>query len=73
MFRRAFAVSAFFVFISFLAGAQTVKVSGTVKDAGDKPLDVASVSVYNSNIGTYTDKDGHYTLDVPADTNLVTV
>ena len=46
---------------------QERKVSGTVKDANGEPIIGANVTVKgDSSIGTITDIDGRFTLDVPA-------
>lgn len=69
-------IPAFFIillFCSFIGAAQTVKLRGIVKDNNDKAMDVVTVSVLNSGIGTTTNRDGAYTLDVPADAHLTIV
>ena len=49
------------------APKQERKVSGTVKDANGEPIIGANVTVKgDSSIGTITDIDGRFTLDVPA-------
>lgn len=50
-----------------LAGAQTT-VNGTVIDAEDEsPLPGVNVRVQNTQIGTLTDPDGQFTIDLPED------
>ena len=50
--------------------ALTQDISGTVRDAGTGgPLVGATVRVKGMNIGTYTDKDGQYKLNVPEGTH----
>ncbi len=51
--------------------AQNVKVSGTVTDNTGEPLIGVYVLVEGTTTGTSTDFDGKYTLDVPANANLV--
>ncbi len=51
--------------------AQNVKVSGTVKDNAGEPLIGVYVLVEGTTTGTSTDFDGKYTLDAPANANLV--
>ena len=52
--------------------AQTTNISGTVTDEKGEPLIGVGVLVEGTTLGTVTDLDGHYTLDVPADAvNLV--
>ena len=45
--------------------AQSVKVSGVVKTSGQEPLVSVSVKVKNSQIGTMTDANGRFSLEVP--------
>lgn len=51
--------------------AQNVKVSGTVSDKTGEPLIGVYVLVEGTTTGTSTDFDGKYTLEVPANANLV--
>ena len=51
--------------------AQNVKVSGTVNDKTGEPLIGVYVLVEGTTTGTSTDFDGKYTLDAPANANLV--
>lgn len=44
--------------------ADNVRISGKVIDAGDQPIEFATVRVANSAIGTNTDLKGNYTLTV---------
>ena len=54
--------------------AQSVKVTGTVTSADDgMPLAGASVLVPGTNIGTATDFDGKFSLDVPQSTKKLTI
>ena len=50
--------------------AQTLKVQGTVTDQTG-PIIGASVQVKNSTIGTVTDLNGHYSINVSPDATLV--
>ena len=55
-----------------LAQAQTLRVSGTVTGAEDgMPLPGVSVIVKGTTIGTATDMDGKYTLNVPSDAQVL--
>lgn len=67
-----FLVSVVFVGINFLQ-AQTVQVTGTVTSSEDGlPVPGASVLVKGTTIGTSTDLDGKYSINVPEDaTTLV--
>ncbi len=51
--------------------AQKITVSGTVTDSQGEPLIGASVIEQGSNVGVATDIDGHFTLSVKSDANLV--
>ena len=73
MLRKLSALAVLMFCCSFFAAAQTVKVGGIVKDAQGKPIDVVNVSVLNSNLGTNTNRDGRYLLEVPADTQLTII
>lgn len=48
----------------------TVKVTGTVKDANGEPIIGANVKVVGSPTGVITDLDGNFTLNVPAGSKL---
>ena len=51
--------------------AQTVQVSGTVTSSDDgQPLPGVSVSVKGAAIGTTTNVEGKYSIDVPSDASL---
>ncbi|XZF12443.1 TonB-dependent receptor [Chitinophagaceae bacterium MMS25-I14] len=65
----------FFCFTSLFADAQSSMgtISGTVKDDNGKPLDIATVAVSGSGIGTRTGQDGKYELEIPAGKNLTVV
>ena len=53
------------------AYAQARVVSGTVKDQNGETIISASVVVKGTTLGTVTDFDGNYTLDVPADAKVL--
>lgn len=54
---------AFFLFCSALAGAQTARLTGTVKDAETgEALPFCSVFINNTTVSTATDMQGNYTL-----------
>ena len=57
--------------LSLGAWAQNVKVSGTVKDNAGEPLIGVYVLVQGTTTGTATDIDGTYSLEAPANANLV--
>jgi TonB-linked SusC/RagA family outer membrane protein len=52
-------------------GAQTLNVSGTVRDGKSEPLAGVSVVVKGSTVGVSTDASGGYTISAPADGTLV--
>ena len=53
------------------AVAQNVSVSGTVTDAGNEPLPGVNVQVKGTSIGTATDIDGKFTLQVPGSQSVL--
>lgn len=60
-----------FLCFPFHAFSQSVGVSGTVVDENNVPIPGATVlSVDNSTVGTSTDFDGKYTLEVPSGGSL---
>ena len=48
-------------------------ISGVVKDEEDMPLIGASVTIKGSNVGTVTDLDGNFSLDVSDDTETLVI
>src|SRR4029079_4981929 len=69
----ALAVSIFLFAIQFSAKAQSGTIKGSVKDADGNFLPGASVSVQHSKIGTVTDQNGNYLLNVPAGSRTIVV
>jgi hypothetical protein len=55
---------------SFVATAQMATISGYVKDDRDTALDLVTVAIKNSAIGTSTDREGHYKLEIKAGRNI---
>ncbi|MGN8070386.1 SusC/RagA family TonB-linked outer membrane protein [Mucilaginibacter sp. 22184] len=56
------------------AYAQTRKITGTVKDAGDgSALPGVSVSIKGTSIGTQTDGNGNFSINVPAGKQILTL
>ena len=54
------------------AGAQNISVSGNVTDASTgEPVPFASVHLEGTMIGTSTDHEGHYHIEVPHDGFLI--
>ncbi|MFT4153192.1 SusC/RagA family TonB-linked outer membrane protein [Parafilimonas sp.] len=60
----------FSLFASYSLNAQTVTVTGKVT-LGDSTLENVSVQVKNSAVGTVTDAEGNYRINVPANGVLV--
>ena len=62
----------FMAFISVQVYAQDVKISGTViADADKYPIIGANIVVKGTTIGTVTDADGNFSLDVPQNSTIV--
>lgn len=66
----------FFIMLALLmqiaAGAQNISVSGNVTDASTgEPVPFASVHLEGTMIGTSTDHEGHYHIEVPHDGLLI--
>ena len=62
-----------FLLLSLVSFAQKTTISGVVsdKDLKGEPLPFANVSIKGKSIGTTTDIDGKYTLEVPAGSHIV--
>ena len=64
-------LSLLLLFISVQVYAQDVKVSGTVIAEADKfPIIGANIVVKGTTIGTVTDIDGNFSLDVPQNSTI---
>ena len=57
--------------LSWQSWAQTRSISGSVTDQNGMPLPGVTVQIKESNSGTITDFDGHFTLTVPNDSGAV--
>lgn len=68
MVKRLSIISLFILLFSFSGDllAQKVKVSGTVTDFDNKPLDFVNVSVDGSSLGSFTNSKGQYQVMVNA-------
>src|SRR3954471_18216480 len=64
--RKLFLLGAIALLLSPIVVAQTKIITGTVTDEKGLPLPNVSVVIKNSNVGTTTDMNGHYRLEVPA-------
>lgn len=71
MNRKAWIVTLMVLMLSFPALAQKITVSGTVTDNTGEPLIGASVLAKGSQVGTATDFDGNYRLEVAPNATLV--
>jgi len=56
---------------SALAQAQTINISGKVTDATGEPLPGVSLVVEGTTIGTISDLDGVFTLDIPSEAKFL--
>ena len=72
MKKRIFTL-AILIFSGLLLSAQTATISGVIKGADEEALIGASVLVKNTSIGTITDTDGSYMLQVEAGTYTLKV
>ena len=70
---RLSALLAAILLCSLPASAQTRRISGNVTDEGSEPLVGASVIASGTTVGTSTDIDGNFTLELPASSSAITV
>ena len=70
MLIKRFVVFLFSIFLFLNGFAQKATISGIISDSFNHPLFGASVSVYGKPLGTTTDEDGKYSLDVPINISL---
>ena len=66
--KRPLLIFTLFLFSSVLLQAQ-ISVTGTVTNEEGEPLIGASVVIENSAVGTITDYDGAFTIEVPSETS----
>lgn len=60
--------------VSLVKPDSLVKISGIIKDRNDKlPVQAVAVSIKNSNITTFTDNEGSFTIEVPSGKDEVTI
>lgn len=52
---------------------QQVQITGTVTDASGMPLPGANITVKGTSVGTTTDIDGNFSLEVPDDAEIIVV
>jgi hypothetical protein len=58
----------FIISINFgVSLSQQTHFKGVVTDSTDKPIETVSISVLNTTTGTYSDKLGNFSLNLPAD------
>jgi hypothetical protein len=48
-------------------------LTGTITDTTGSPIIMANIAIQGTRLGTYTDKNGKYTLEVPQSQNLIVV
>ncbi len=65
MMRFAY-LSLSFLLITITASGQTATVTGTVRDAGGRSIELASITLSGEPSGTNSDPKGHYKIEVPA-------
>ncbi len=70
MLIKRFVVFLFSLFLFLNGFAQNATIYGTISDYFNHPLFGASVSVFGKPIGTTTDEDGKYSLDIPVNISL---
>ena len=70
MLIKRFVVFLFSLFLFLNGFAQKATIYGTISDSFNHPLFGASVSVFGKPIGTTTDEDGKYSLDIPVNISL---
>ena len=58
---------------TFLTGAAQTVLNGTVKDAQNNPLALANVKVLNSSLGTATDNEGRFSLEINSTAETISV
>lgn len=68
--RRVFVIIAMAIFTATTISAQQTKVSGHVNDEKGQPVIGVSVRVQGTSVGTITDLEGNYSLDVSANGTL---
>ena len=57
--------------LSMALNAQTNRIAGSVKDAKDQPLPGVSVTVKGTAIGTVTDNNGKFSINVPGPQSIL--
>lgn len=73
--KKRFTITLLFFFASIsMVLAQTMKVTGTVTSGDDgEPIIGATILVKGTNIGTITDLDGNFSLDVPEKNKILQI
>lgn len=61
------------LFTCITVTAQTKQVTGIITDSAGAPLELASITVKNTKIGTVAASDGSFTLNVPANAQTLVV
>lgn len=64
-------VSLMFFFSMFLANAQEITLTGKITNNSEEPIPGATVVVKGTSLGTITDMNGQFTLQIPADSKIL--
>ncbi|NNM15196.1 MAG: TonB-dependent receptor [Bacteroidia bacterium] len=67
------ALSLVFVFFGFTNDIQGQTINGTVKNNSGQPLSFASIIVKGTSVGTTTDFNGKFSLNIPTDAKVLVV
>ncbi len=60
----------FLIFINCkISSSQQTSVKGVVTDSIANPIETVSISLFNTPVGTYTDRQGVYSLNIPTNGN----
>ena len=62
-----------FLLAAFCCSAQQATITGIVRDEQGEAVDAATIAIAGTNISTYTNRKGYYTLSVPAGKNLTVI
>lgn len=73
MFQKSFSFIICFLGFCAITYAQNAKIYGTIKDDQGNGLELVTIAVEGTSIGTMSKPDGTYELDLPADTKEAVV
>ncbi|TVZ25858.1 TonB-linked SusC/RagA family outer membrane protein [Gillisia sp. Hel_I_86] len=66
-------LSSLIAFLAFLTGAAQSTFTGTVFDENNFPLPGASVIIKGTSVGTMTDFDGNFSIEIPGDGEILII